>query len=412
MPCKTAMLQKELFAPVLCALSISAITFASIVNAAPPPRGPVAANNPAVPNNQTPAPRPATLSLTIPSITEVDAEQQALQDLGKQIFFDRNLSNPVGQACASCHAPEAGFADPDQSLASSEGAVAGVFGNRNSPTISYSQFIPPFQNAINRRGGQARGGLFLDGRADTLEEQAKAPFFNRLEMNNASIDDVIAKLAAAPYADQFRAIFGADALLDTTQAFEQLATAIAAFERSQQVSPFTSRFDNIVRGQDVPETAEIRGFRLFTGRAGCVTCHNSNNGTAQVFSDFSYANIGVPSNPDLPFFDLDTELNPQGNNFVDLGLGGVTGLARQNGQFRVPTLRNVSLTAPYMHNGVFATLQEVVEFYNSRDVNPELFPAEVNANISRRGGIGNLRLSDNDIQDLVAFLNALSDNAE
>jgi len=329
-----------------------------------------------------------------------------LEDLGKEIFFDTNLSNPIGQSCASCHLPETGFAHPNSNTPTSEGAVVGLFGNRNAPTVSYSRFIPTFQNS----GRGARGGLFVDGRTSSLEEQAKAPFLNPLEMNNESEDAVISRITEASYADLFRSVFGFNSLSNPQRAFNQVAIAIAAFERSNEVNPFTARFDAIMRNRESPTNAEIRGFQLFTGAAGCVSCHGFNNQQGrEVFSDFSYHNIGVPANPDNQFYGISAEFNPQGNDFIDLGLGGRTGDSRQNGQFRVPNLRNVSLTAPYMHNGVFDTLEEVLEFYNSRDVNPEQFPAEVNSNITRRGGIGNLGLSDNEIQDIIEFLRGLSD---
>ncbi len=332
---------------------------------------------------------------------------ETIEDLGRQIFFDTNLSNPLGQSCASCHLPESSFTDPDTHIPTSEGAVTGLFGSRNAPTISYSQFIPSFRNT-RRRG--AIGGLFLDGRESSLEEQAKAPFFNPLEMNNESEESVIARITEAPYAELFTEVFGDNSLDDVNNAFNLVAIAIAAFESSNEVSPFTARFDAIMRGNERPTSAERRGFRLFTGRAGCVSCHGFNNRPGrEVFSDFAYHNIGVPANPNNPFYGMTTEFNPEGDNFIDLGLGAVTGISRQNGQFRVPNLRNVSLTAPYMHNGVFDTLEEVLEFYNSRDVDPDQFPAEVNRNVTRLGGIGNLGLSDREIQDIISFLRGLSD---
>ena len=327
-----------------------------------------------------------------------------LEDLGREIFFDTNLSEPSGQSCSTCHLPNAGFAHPNSNNPTSEGAVAGIFAQRNAPTISYTQFIPRLRNS---RFG-ARGGLFIDGRVSSLEEQAKAPFLNPLEMNNGSEEAVIERISEASYADQFRDIFGEDSLSDTGTAFDQVASAIAAFERSEEVSPFSSRFDAIMQNNQRPTSAEIRGFRLFTGRAGCVSCHGFNT-EPRVFTDFSYQNIGVPANPNNPFYDIASELNPEGRDFIDLGLGEVTGRRRNNGKFRVPTLRNVSLTAPYMHNGVFDTLEEVLEFYNTRDIDPGRFPAEVRRNVTNRGGIGNLGLSDRQVQDIIAFLRGLSD---
>jgi cytochrome c peroxidase len=327
-----------------------------------------------------------------------------LEDLGREIFFDTNLSEPSGQSCATCHLPDTGFAHPNSDNPTSEGPIEGVFSHRNAPTISYTQFIPRLRNS---RFG-VRGGLFIDGRVSSLEEQAKVPFLNPSEMNNESEATVIERISEASYADQFRDFFGEDSLFDTERAFDQVASAIAAFERSEEVSPFSSKFDAIIQNNERPTSAEIRGFRLFTGRAGCISCHSFNR-EPRIFTDFTYHNIGVPANPNNPFYAMDFEINPEGSDFIDLGLGETTGRRRNNGQFRVPTLRNVSLTAPYMHNGVFDTLEEVLEFYNTRDLDPEQFPAEVRRNVTNRGGIGNLGLSDRQMQDIIAFLGGLSD---
>jgi cytochrome c peroxidase len=172
-------------------------------------------------------------------------------------------------------------------------------------------------------------------------------------------------------------------------------------------------------GQESFTAEEQHGSDLFFGSAGCSTCHNSipTNPPAnapqgiqeQVFSNFGYANIGAPANPDNQFYFVDSEFNSAGIDFVDLGLGAIIGSPAQNGKFRMPTLRNVELTSPYMHNGVFTTLEEVVNFYNSRDVDAAIAPPEVSDNLSTRGGIGNLGLSPDDLDDLVSFLRTLTD---
>ena len=261
---------------------------------------------------------------------------------------------------------------------------------------------------VGGRGGvQFVGGQFLDGRADTLELQAQAPFLNELEMNMASRTAVIQQIRLADYGDDFRTVFGDAALDDVDLAFEQVAMAIAAFERSDVLSPFSSKFDAVMSGNAVFSIAEANGLNLFNGRADCRRCHNTGNQGEQVFSDFEFNNIGVPANPNNPFLNLPTALNPEGINFVDNGLGAVLNDANQNGKFRTPTLRNVGLTGPYMHNGVFDTLEEVVEFYNRRDVDGVI--AEVSANVDNGGNIGELNLSNSEVQDLIAFLQTLSD---
>ncbi len=333
--------------------------------------------------------------------------RDALTSLGEKIYFDTNLSNPVGLSCASCHLPSAGFAEPDNSQPTSEGAVSGRFGSRNAPTASYAAHIPEF--GFNSDGrGSFFGGQFLDGRVSTLEQQAQKPFLGELEMNMSDEAAVVTRLAQSDYADDFEVVFGEGAFDNTQSAYEQIAEAIAAFERTDVFSPFNSKFDAVEAGNDVFTFAEQRGFALFNGRANCDRCHESDDNEAEIFTDYEFKNIGVPANPDNPFLTLDTNFNPDGMDFVDFGLGAVLNDNAENGKFRTPTLRNIALTPPYMHNGVFDTLTEVVEFYNRRNIDAVI--PEVNQNVDNRGNIGNLGLSNSDIQDLVAFMETLSDS--
>jgi cytochrome c peroxidase len=329
----------------------------------------------------------------------------ALSDLGQRLYFDTNLSNPVGQSCASCHLPTAGFADPDNIFPTSEGAIAGRFGNRNTPTASYAAHTPPFQFDAGR--DQFVGGQFLDGRASSLELQAQAPFLNPLEMNMSDKEAVVAQVRLAAYAEEFETVFGIDSLADTNTAYEQVSQAIAAFERTALFSPFSSKFDAVQNGTDIFTVSEANGRNLFNGKADCNRCHRTRNGAPQVFSNFEYRNIGVPENPANPFLTLDPALNPDGTAFVDLGLGGVLADAAENGKFRTPTLRNIGVTAPYMHNGVFDTLAEVIDFYNRRDLDGVV--PEVNQNVDNGGNIGNLTLTPAEVSDLIAFLETLTD---
>ena len=349
-----------------------------------------------------------TTATTDVAATTDATDTTALSNLGQRLYFDTSLSNPPGQSCASCHLPAAGFADPDNIMPTSEGAVAGRFGNRNSPTAGYAAHIPPFHfETGGPGGGRFVGGQFLDGRASTLELQAQGPFLNILEMNMADKDAVITQIRAADYAADFEVVFGSGSLDDTDAAYVQVSEAIAAFERTELFSPFSSKFDAVQTGADVFTIAEQNGQNLFNGKADCARCHRTRNGAPQVFSNFEYNNIGVPANPDNPFLTLDPTLNPDGLAFVDLGLGGVLADAGENGKFRNPTLRNIDSTAPYMHNGVFDTLTEVIDFYNRRDIDGVI--PEVNQNIDNGGNIGNLNLSPAEIADLIAFLQTLSD---
>jgi cytochrome c peroxidase len=351
----------------------------------------------------------STTEPTTTTITITAVDKTAQESLGEKLYFDTNLSNPPGQSCASCHLPNAGFADPDNGQPTSEGAIAGRFGNRNSPTASYASQIPEFSFVSGGPGGgHYVGGQFLDGRANTLELQALGPFINALEMNMASEAAVIDQIKLATYATEFETVYGNGTLGDSPTAYQQVSQAIAAFERTAVFSPFNSKFDAVQNGTDGFTVAEQNGQNLFNGKGNCARCHSTGNGSPEVFSDFEYRNIGTPANPANPFLALDSSLNPDGAGFVDFGLGSVVNEVAQNGKFRTPTLRNANATAPYMHNGVFNTLTEVVNFYNRRDVDG--ITPEVNQNVDNGGNIGNLNLTPAEVQDLVEFMQTLSDN--
>lgn len=345
-----------------------------------------------------------------PTTTLVDGtvvNTAALISLGEQIYNDTNLSTPAGQSCASCHSQAAGFADPNTQNPTSLGADNISFGGRNSPTASYAAHIPAPQTVMRTppNGGNANpvriGGLFWDGRAESLEEQAKGPFLNPIEMGNSDESEVINKISEAVYASEFEALFGTDIFNDVERSYNYVADAIAAFERTDLFSPFTSKFDQVQNGTATFTQSEQRGQNLFNGRAQCDRCHSGADNEPQMFSNFEFENIGVPSNPLLPAVMEDP-------SFVDLGLGAVTGNNRDNGRFRASSLRNVAITPPYMHNGVFNTLREVIDFYNTRDTTFNQLP-EVAQNIDQGGDIGELGLSDNEVNDLIAFLETLTD---
>lgn len=140
------------------------------------------------------------------------------------------------------------------------------------------------------------------------------------------------------------------------------------------------------------------------------SCHPSKpgvDGKPPLFTDYTYDNLGVPKNPEIPFYYIDKKFNPAGVGFIDFGLGGVVHKKEEDGKFRVPTLRNVALTSPYMHNGIFKTLREVVSFYSTRDIGPWPAP-EVLQNVNTKE-LGNLQLSQHDVDDLVAFMKTQAD---
>jgi len=349
-----------------------------------------------------------------------DANLTDKQLLGKNLFLDSNLSEPAGQSCASCHIPSAGFVDPDSEIPTSRGNDPIRFGSRNTPTAAYAAFIPAFH--FDTTEGLYIGGQFVDGRAATLEEQAQQPFFNVLEMNNPDTETLIKKIRTSAYAGLFRRIYGNDALDNAELALDNIGDAIAQFERTDFFAPANSKFDAVLAGKARFTAQERRGLIIFDdeNKGNCAACHpsTSSDENPPLFTDFTYDNLGVPSNANNPFLSLNSDLNPEGGNFRDQGLGSgdnaavlVADLAAQSGKFRVPTLRNIAITAPYMHNGVFSTLKEVVDFYNTRDVeggighniNPEI--AE-NVNTDE---LGNLGLTDQEVLDLIAFLETLTD---
>ena len=345
--------------------------------------------------------------------------------LGRLLFNDKNLSEPAGQSCASCHAVPVAFTDPDKNTPTSQGVNPALFGNRNTPTAAYAAFSPLFH--FEEQEGHYEGGQFWDGRAATLQEQAKGPFLNPVEMANTSEQQVVDKVRLSDYAPLFKRVFGQDAFDDTASAYDKIAEAISAFEHSSAFNRFTSKYDAWIAGKTKLSPQERRGLELFEGKGNCAACHPSGNdedGTPPLFTDFTYDNLGVPKNPRNAFYKLPAQFNPDGKNFVDKGLGGVIHLFSEEGKFKVPTLRNIALTAPYMHNGYFTSLKSVVDFYNSRDVKPTCseefstddkaiknacWPKAEVANNVNSDELGNLGLTDAEVDDIVAFLNTLTD---
>jgi cytochrome c peroxidase len=349
------------------------------------------------------------------------------QQLGKLLFFDTNLSTPKGMSCATCHSPEAAFTDDRSDLPVSQGVIPGRVGSRNTPTVAYAAYSPPIYfdptpTTGNMMQGMYRGGQFWDGRTDTLKEQAKQPLLNPLEMNNPSKEWVILKVRSSAYAGLFVEVFGPGSLsfrwdnLDSV--FNHIVEAIAEYERSAEVCQFSSKYDqHLADPAAVPLTAgEAHGLDLFTGKANCVKCHSvdtNNLAGKPLFTSFGYQNIGVPKNPENPFYALPRKFNPDGQNFVDFGLSAVMYGDMQKGKFKIPSLRNVALTAPYMHNGVFKTLRQVLDFDNTRDI-ANWPPPEVNMNVHRHmppmdGTFGRIGLTDQETGDIIAFLEALTD---
>jgi cytochrome c peroxidase len=358
-------------------------------------------------------------------------ELSPMARLGARLFEDTSLSASGRMSCATCHDRARAFAAPDDRAVPLGGAALESPGLRNAPSLMYSAFNPPF--SFDEEGAPT-GGLDRDGRAADLAAQARDPLLTDFEMGNASVADVVAKMRASSYASEFRAVFGDDALANDERAFASARLALQQFLREDTATfaPFNSRYDRFLGGKPVLSEQEQRGLALFEDpeQGNCAACHPSRpaaDGTPPLFTDFTYDNIGVPRNPDIP-----TNADPA---YFDLGLcGGLRTDLRDRrdlcGAFKVPTLRNVALTAPYFHNGRFRTLREVVDFYVRRDTDPaEWYPAGPGGTVHKYDDLppeyaDNVNddevpydrepgdapaLTPQEIDDVVAFLETLTD---
>lgn len=341
--------------------------------------------------------------------------------LGEALFFDTGLSANRSQSCASCHNPATAFADSrDNGIAgaASLGDDGKSLGDRNAPGLTYAALVPDFERMAD---GEYKGGTFHDGRAANLIEQAAQPLVNPAEMAMPDAAAVVRRVAKNPgYVAALQQHFGPDAMADDARAFKGIIESIVAFERSATFAPFDSRYDRFLRGEIELSAREELGRKLFYSQLfNCHSCHLEETREfrpLEMFTTHRYHNIGVPVNADL------RERNGLGVGHRDLGLLDNPHVddAAQAGRFRVPTLRNVAVTAPYMHNGVFADLDTVVLFYNKFTLsNPE---SQTNPETGRPWGppevadtvdLGLLAegqpISPLQVRALVAFLEALTD---
>jgi cytochrome c peroxidase len=331
-------------------------------------------------------------------------------ELGEQLFNDLRMSEPEGQACADCHDAKMAFSDPEDDRTSA-GVIRDRFAARNSQTAMYSAFTPPLHKAAN---GQMVGGLFWDGRANTLEEQAGIPLLNPLEMNNPDKATVVAKVKKH-YGRAFDKLYGKGSLDDVEQGFTRIGNAIAEFERTTTFQPFSSKYDLFLAGKAELTKGEANGLAIFEdpARGNCAGCHPNRpgpDGKPPLFTTFAYANLGIPRFHDSPFLIQPKELNPDGANFIDRGLAKITNDPAHEGMFRTPTLRNVTKTGPYGHNGYFRRLDEMIEMITGSCMRPgacKLAEPEVAANAKRV--LSGRALTRQEIMDLIAFLRTLED---
>ncbi|HTA44450.1 MAG TPA: cytochrome c peroxidase [Bryobacteraceae bacterium] len=445
----------------------------------------------------------SALLLKVPTASSLDLSHQ-MTLLGELAIYDKTLSPNENIACATCHAPYAGFTGGTSifnatTVAQPGGVVTGAtspapnvrFGPRKPQSYAYAAFAPILH--YNATVGDFYGGNFWDMRAtgtrlaNPAAEQAQGPPVNPVEMGNPDPACVVWKASQGKYASLVELIGGAQSFAinwpanvatvcatpgpppasnpypvqlsaqdrgTANSTFDHLTLAIASFESSAAVSPFSSKFDAVLAGTAQFTASEQSGYNLFNGQGKCNQCHLSGTAVnttglkpadlAPLFTDFTSANLGVPKNLAIPYYcesapdQYGYTANPQGLSFLDLGVGATLSGPNNpnplqwaslaplyNGHFQVPTLRNVDMrpsagfVKAYMHNGYLKSLQEVVHFYNTSQALPRCaqgspgekvscWPAPENpATVTML--IGNLGLTSQQEADIVAFLQTLTD---
>jgi cytochrome c peroxidase len=354
-----------------------------------------------------------------------------LVSLGRRVFFDATLSEPAGTSCASCHDPARGYAGDNGSRRGvPAGSRPGHYARRTAPSVMYLGFVRPFHFHWEEDAPlpDAFGGFFWDGRSDSIAELVRQPLLNPDEMGNAGENQIRDKLVGSTYADDLVREFPG-CLGSSGAALAAIGKAIEAFLKSSEMSPFSSKYDDYVRGKTALTDLEAHGLRIFkdAAKGACAECHKLNDTTGRPelspFSDYGFETVSPPRNAGVP--------GNRDPRHVDLGLcerndpKTHTDETRLCGAFRTPSLRNVAVRPSFMHNGVFSKLRDVVAFYATRDTNPkrwypsgaayEDLPRKYRENVNTaavpyNAGVGKRpRLDDRDIDGLVAFLGTLTD---
>ena len=361
----------------------------------------------------------------------------AMAAVGRALFFDTALSASGKLACATCHSPAHAFGPADDLPVQRGGADNARPGLRAVPSLTYTQNIPPFtEHFFDSEGDDSidqgpAGGRTWDGRAQSVHDQARVPLLSPFEMANASPQAVAAKVERASYAAEFSDTFGEKVFADAALTFKGVLLALETYQQTpSEFYPYTSKYDAYLRGKASLSKQELRGLAAFDdpARGNCARCHPSAvaGGAFPQFTDFGYAAIGVPRNAAIP-----ANADPR---YYDLGLCGPLRTDLKDkpeycGLFRTPSLRNVAVRRVFFHNGVFHRLQDAVRFYAQRDTDPRKWyprgpggrvskfddlPAKYRSNVDReppfdRHRGGRPALSEGDIEDIVAFLNTLTD---
>ncbi|HEX4299266.1 MAG TPA: cytochrome c peroxidase [Gammaproteobacteria bacterium] len=391
----------------------------------------------------------------------------AMAELGRKLFHDPRLSGSGRMSCAGCHDPERAYGPPGADAVMLGGPDLNTPGLRAVPSLRYLYRQPPFSigpdasgdndqkptltQQASRAAGRLRalksadtpqvaaanlvpqGGLFWDGRVDTLQQQADGPMFNPIEMDAGDTTTFAAKLQGADYAEGFRRLFGAGIFRKPDMAVSEAMFAIARYEEEDQsFHPFSSKFDAWLAGRAHFTPAELKGYQAFNDpkRGNCAACHldrPTRDRLPPLFTDFQYEALGAPRNAAIP-----ANRDPA---YFDLGVCGpartdMQGQTQYCGMFLTPSLRNAAMRPVFFHNGVFHSLHEVLDWYVNRDLDPARFyprdadgrtvayddlPENYRVNVDKTDAPFDRHpgdapaLSPAEMDDIIAFLKTLSD---
>ncbi len=399
------------------------------------------------------------------------APLSGVAQIGKQIFYDTSLSASGTESCASCHDPAHAYGPPNDRALQLGGPHMNLVGHRPPPSLMYLYRQPNFSIGPDDAGSEGtvtiaqtaaaaqaaasaagiphpektvgaatsavamvpQGGMFWDGRADTLQIQAYGPLLNPVEMANHDVKSVAAKLLTRPYAKDLAQYFGSNVLKSPDLLASEAMFAVARYQiEAPDFHPYTSKFDYWLEGRARLTPAEARGYRLFNdqNKANCAGCHLSQpakDGMPPMFTDYQYEALGAPRNMNIP-----ANHDPK---FYDIGICGPdrTDMKTQApycSMFLTPTLRNVATRKVFFHNGVFHTLQAVMDFYDYRDTQPgKVYPLGANGKPAKYNDIPKRYLanvdvtdppfdrklgekpamSEQDMRDIIAFMKTLTD---
>lgn len=364
-------------------------------------------------------------------------------ELGRQIFFDKNLSASRRMACATCHDPRFAYGPPNGLAVQYGGPLLKSSGYRAVPSLRYVlNYVPVWTHVrdtnpieqLTEADTSPAGGYTWDGRYNSLHAQAMLPFFSPVEMDNGNVTELAGKLKQATYADEFRTVFGERIFESPAQAVEKATLALEQFElQDKSFHPYSSKYDRWLDGKATLTAQELHGKRLFEDpqKGNCASCHldqKGANGAHPIFTDFQFEALGVPRNNAIPW-----NADPHYN---DMGLCGPfrnDGASKDPtncGLFRTPSLRNTAMRQVFFHNGSFHSLRDALRFYVQRDTNPEKWypkgpdgkvekfndlPLRYRRNVDTFDAPLNLHRGqkpvwdEQDISDVIAFLKTLVD---